>query len=134
LSHGWDRPSVISTTVAAITQRVPAQAIMRGLSFIAQTRRQVDVEGLDRWLTDMGFTRASTEIERRDVAARAGLIYLCAPGDNLPVRLDFFGDVLEGARRFDPETQRTVEKIKRVELAPASEVILDPESIQRFRT
>ncbi|HLS18870.1 MAG TPA: DEAD/DEAH box helicase, partial [Paracoccaceae bacterium] len=134
LSHGWDRPSVIITTVAAITQRVPAQAIMRGLSFIAQTGRQVDVEGLVRWLTDMGFNRASTVIERGDFAVRGGIIDLFAPGDDLPVRLDFFGDVLEGARRFDPETQRTVEKIKRVELAPASEVILDPESIQRFRT
>jgi transcription-repair coupling factor (superfamily II helicase) len=38
------------------------------------------------------------------------------------------------ARRFDPETQRTVQKIKRVEFAPVSEVILDEPSIARFRT
>ncbi len=51
-----------------------------------------------------------------------------------PVRLDLFGDVLDSARRFDPESQRTTEKIARVELAPVSEVILDEAAIQRFRT
>jgi transcription-repair coupling factor (superfamily II helicase) len=49
------------------------------------------------------------------------------------VRLDLFGDVLDGARRFDPATQRTTEKLERVELAPVSEVILDEAAITRFR-
>ncbi|MGB8813102.1 MAG: transcription-repair coupling factor, partial [Paracoccaceae bacterium] len=37
------------------------------------------------------------------------------------------------ARRFDPETQRTTEKLKAVDLAPVSEVILDEAAITRFR-
>src|SRR5690606_17196985 len=134
LAHGWDRPSVVMTTVAAITQRVPALKIVRGFSFTASVGQRVDVDGLIRWLSDMGFNRASTVIEHGDFAVRGGIVDLFAPGDELPVRLDFFGDVLEGARRFDPESQRTVEKVRRVELAPASEVVLDPASIQRFRT
>ena len=44
-----------------------------------------------------------------------------------------FGDVLDGARRFDPATQRTTEKLTEVELAPVSEVILDEAAITRFR-
>ncbi len=44
-----------------------------------------------------------------------------------------FGDVLDGARRFDPETQRSTDKLDRVELAPMSEVILDDAAITRFR-
>ncbi len=45
------------------------------------------------------------------------------------MRLDLFGDVLDGARRFDPATQRTTEKLEVVELAPVSEVILDEAAI-----
>ena len=134
LAHGWDRPSVILTTVAAATQRVPARDIVRGLSFTAAVGRQVNLDGLLRWLTDMGFNRVSTVIEQGDFAVRGGIVDLFPPGEALPVRLDFFGDVLEGARRFDAESQRTVEKVARVELAPASEVVLDAASIQRFRT
>ena len=44
-----------------------------------------------------------------------------------------FGDVLDGARRFDVATQRTTEKLDLIELAPVSEVILDDAAIRRFR-
>ena len=39
------------------------------------------------------------------------MIDLYPPGARAPVRLDLFGDVLESARRFDPETQRTSESL-----------------------
>ncbi len=134
LAQGWDRPSVVLTTVAAAVQRVPARDIVRKRSFTATVGRQVDLDALLRWLADMGFSRVSTVIEQGDYAVRGGIVDLFPPGEALPVRLDFFGDVLEGARRFDPESQRTIEKVGRVELAPASEVVLDGASIQRFRT
>ncbi|MHA1528747.1 MAG: CarD family transcriptional regulator, partial [Alphaproteobacteria bacterium] len=134
LADGFDRPAVVLTTLAAVTQRVPARAVVASASFIAQAGLQVDLGELVAWLTRMGFNRASTVIEPGDFAVRGGIIDIFPPGDANPVRLDLFGDVLESARRFDAETQRTVEKIDRVELAPASEVILDQEAITRFRS
>ncbi|MEO0358718.1 MAG: DEAD/DEAH box helicase, partial [Pseudomonadota bacterium] len=68
-----------------------------------------------------------------DYAVRGGIVDIFAPGQTGPIRLDFFGDVLDGIRQFDPETQRTTAKLDRVELAPVSEVILDPAAITRFR-
>ncbi|MER2508814.1 MAG: transcription-repair coupling factor, partial [Amaricoccus sp.] len=75
-----------------------------------------------------------TVTEPGDFAVRGGIIDIFPPGRGGPVRLDLFGDVLDSARRFDPESQRTTEKVARVELAPVSEVILDEAAIQRFRT
>ena len=86
------------------------------------------------YLARMGFQQAPTVTEPGEFAIRGGLIDLYPPGARGPVRLDLFGDVLESARRFDPETQRTTEAVKRVELAPVSEVILDEPAIERFRT
>ena len=134
LAHGWDRPSVVLTTLNAATQKVPARAVLADAAFVADVDYQVDIDGLIAWLTAKGFNRASTVIEHGDFAVRGGIIDIFPPGHENPVRLDFFGDVLDGARRFDPETQRTIEKIATVELAPASEVVLDPPAIQRFRT
>ena len=81
----------------------------------------------------MGFTQAPTVREPGDFAVRGGLIDVFPPGHDAPVRLDFFGDTLEGARRFDPATQRTTEKLDAVDLAPVSEVILDEAAVTRFR-
>lgn len=81
----------------------------------------------------MGFTPVSTVAEPGDYALRGGIVDIFPPGPGGPIRLDFFGDVLDGARRFDAETQRTVEKLKRVEFSAVSEVILDEAAIARFR-
>jgi transcription-repair coupling factor (superfamily II helicase) len=81
----------------------------------------------------MGFSQTPTVTEPGDYAVRGGIIDIYPPGEAAPVRLDLFGDVLDGARRFDPATQRTTEKLDRVELAPVSEVILDEAAITRFR-
>ena len=81
----------------------------------------------------MGFSQCPTVTEPGDYAVRGGIIDIFPPGAGGPVRLDLFGDVLDGARRFDAATQRTTEKLSLVELAPVSEVILDEPAITRFR-
>ncbi len=133
LADGFAQPAVILTTLNAVVQRVPAQATVAAASFTAIVGKQLDEAALRAFLVRMGFSQAPTVTEPGDFAVRGGLIDIYPPGELGPVRLDMFGDVLDGARRFDAATQRTIEKIGRVELAPVSEVILDDEAIQRFR-
>ncbi|MCS5601297.1 MAG: transcription-repair coupling factor, partial [Paracoccus sp.] len=95
--------------------------------------QRIDEAALRDFLVRMGFVQSPTVTEPGDYAVRGGIIDIFPPGESGPVRLDLFGDVLDGARRFDPETQRTTEKLSRVEIAPMSEVILDEPSITRFR-
>ena len=54
-------------------------------------------------------------MEPGDFAVRGGIIDIFPPGDLGPVRLDLFGDILDGARRFDPATQLTTEKLSEIE-------------------
>ena len=93
----------------------------------------IDESALRHFLVRMGFVQSPTVMEPGDYAVRGGIIDIYPPGDLGPVRLDLFGDVLDGARRFDPATQRTTEKLDVIELAPVSEVILDEAAVTRFR-
>jgi len=57
------------------------------------------------------------------------------PGpEELALRLDFFGDEIDSLRRFDPADQRSTDKAKAFTLMPASEALLDEETIKRFRS
>jgi transcription-repair coupling factor (superfamily II helicase) len=134
LAGGFDRPAAILTTVNAATQRVPARAALRSASFIARVGHRLDVDALRGFLARMGYVQTPTVTDKGEFAIRGGLIDLFPPSSKTPIRLDLFGDVLESARRFEPESQRTTETVKRVELAPVSEVMLDEAAIQRFRT
>ncbi|MGB1213880.1 MAG: transcription-repair coupling factor [Pikeienuella sp.] len=134
LADGVTHPVIVLATVNAVTLRTPARKTVRGGSFTAEVGKRVDIEALTDYLVRAGFNRATTVMEPGDFALRGGIIDIFPPGAETPVRLDFFGDVLEGARRFEVESQRTVEKIARVELAPATEAPLDPSAITRFRS
>ncbi|SNR61324.1 transcription-repair coupling factor [Puniceibacterium sediminis] len=133
LVHGMPGQFVLLTTLNAATQRIPAREVLREAAFTATVGGLVDEAALRNFLVRMGFSQAPTVMEPGDYAVRGGIIDIYPPGEGGPVRLDLFGDVLDGARRFDPATQRTTEKMELVELAPVSEVILDEAAITRFR-
>ena len=133
LVHGMPKRFVLLTTLNAATQRVPAREVLRDAAFAARVGERVDEAALRGFLVRMGFTQAPTVTEPGDYALRGGIIDIFPPGEGGPVRLDLFGDILDGARRFDPASQRTTEKLDLVELAPVSEVILDEAAIRRFR-
>ena len=133
LVHGMPEQFVLLTTINAASQRVPARDLLREAAFSARVGERVDEAALRQFLVRMGFVQSPTVMEPGDYAVRGGIIDIYPPGDLGPVRLDLFGDVLDGARRFDPATQRTTEKLDVIELAPVSEVILDEASVTRFR-
>ncbi len=133
LVHTMPKRFVLLTTMGAATQRIPARGTLRDAAFSARVGDRIDEKGLRAFLVRMGFSQSPTVMEPGDYAVRGGIIDIYPPGDLGPVRLDLFGDVLDGARRFDPATQRTTEKLEVIELAPVSEVILEDAAITRFR-
>ncbi|WGH79355.1 transcription-repair coupling factor [Jannaschia ovalis] len=133
LAHGLSGQFVLLTTLSALTQRIPARATLKGAGFAARLDQRIDEAALRDFLVRMGFSQTPTVMEPGDWSPRGGIIDIWPPGQPAPVRLDLFGDTLDGLRRFDPLSQRTTDKLKAIELAPVSEVILDGPSITRFR-
>ena len=129
-----DGPAVVIAPIHALLQRVPPRAAIREASFLARTGQAIEHEQLVNFLVKNGYVRASTVREPGDFALRGGIIDLWPPGADDPLRLDFFGASLEAIKRFDAETQLSKDEISEIELLPASETPLDPESISRFRT
>ncbi len=133
LVHAMPKQFILLTTLNAAMQRVPARQVLRDAAFRAEVGRPIDEEALRSFLGRMGFSKAPTVLEPGDYAIRGGIIDIYPPGDLGPIRLDLFGDILDGARRFDPVSQRTTETLSEIELSPVSEVILDEAAITRFR-
>ena len=124
---------VVLTTLNAVLQKVPCRSVLRDYAFKAQVGENIDEKLLREFLVRMGFTKSSTVREAGEYAIRGGIIDIFPPGYSNPVRLDLFGNVLDGARLFDSETQLTIEKLNEIELAPVSEVVIDEFSIKKFR-
>jgi len=131
---GHDRPSVLLTSVNAALQRVPPRDFVATHALSVAPGNVIGMAGIIEWLELNGFARASTVREPGDYAVRGGILDLFAPGMDLPVRFDFFGDALETIRSFDPETQRSKGELQALDLVPVAEFQLVTETIRRFRT
>jgi transcription-repair coupling factor (superfamily II helicase) len=131
--EGRDRPSIMLTTVNAILQRVPPRARLAKEAFSAAPGNVLGMDNVVHWLELNGFNRSSTVREPGEYAVRGGIVDLYPPGLAEPVRLDFFGDTLETIRSFDPESQRSTDALRMLDLVPAAEFQLTTETIRRFR-
>lgn len=80
-------------------------------------------ELLRRWLA-MGYRVAPVVEEPGEMNRRGGIIDIFPPGDDLPLRIEFFGDEVDSLRRFDPLTQRSEARVQRVLVGPAHEIPL----------
>ena len=128
------RGRVILTTVSAVLQRVPPQHGFADASMTLEAGRQLNPDDLDGFLQINGYARTDTVMEPGEFAKRGGIVDVFPTGAKDPLRLDFFGDELEGLRAFDAASQRTTGSLKTATLRPVSEVLLDEASISRFRS
>jgi transcription-repair coupling factor (superfamily II helicase) len=133
-TRGHETASLLLTTVNAALQRVPPRERVSGQSLSAAPGSVLGMEHVVAWLELNGYLRAGTVREPGEYAVRGGILDLFPPGMDDPVRLDFFGDMLETIRAFDPETQRTQYDMRALDLVPVAEFQLTTETIRKFRT
>jgi transcription-repair coupling factor (superfamily II helicase) len=128
------KPQLVITTVSAATQRLLTPFRVRQLTRRIAEGERIEREALVEQLNALGYQRADTVAEHGEYAVRGSLIDLFPAGEELALRLDFFGDEIDSLRRFDPADQRSTDKVDSFTLIPASEALLDADSIKRFRS
>ena len=80
-------------------------------------------ELIRRWVA-MGYRVAPTVEEPGELNRRGGIIDIFPPGDDLPLRIEFFGDEVDSLRRFDPITQRSEARVREAIVGPPHEIPL----------
>jgi transcription-repair coupling factor (superfamily II helicase) len=134
LQRKSDKPQLLVTTVNAATQRTLTPFRIRQLVARLAPGERIDRDKLAVLLNANGYVRVESVQDAGEYAVRGGLVDLFPSGEDEALRLDFFGDEIETVRRFDPATQRTTGTVEGFTLLPASEALLDEESIKRFRS
>jgi len=128
-----NKPYILVTTISAALQHVPPRDVISKAGLLAKVGGTMERERIERYLTNNGYSRASTVVEAGDFAVRGGIIDIFPPTEKNPLRLDFFGDEIETIREFDVDTQRTTASRSELTLAPVSEVFMTEDSISSFR-
>jgi transcription-repair coupling factor (superfamily II helicase) len=129
-----DKPQLLIATASAATQRLLTPFRIRQLTRRIAKGERIEREALVEQLNALGYQRVDTVAEHGEYAVRGSLIDLFPAGESQALRLDFFGDEIDSLRRFDPADQRSTDKAQDFMLMPASEALIDSDSIKRFRS
>lgn len=130
LAQGTRFPALV-LSVRALLRKVLPPGVMSELSERVSAGQEHDRDTLARKLVAMGYQSSPLVEDPGTFSVRGGILDVYSPLYEKPVRLEFFGDTIESLRAFDPETQRTVESLKEVYLAPAREVLLNEQTRPR---
>jgi len=115
-------PIFVTSARSLMTRTIPRRDFLKACRKLTAGQSTQPDTLLRSWV-EIGYQRVNTVLEPGQFSRRGGIMDVWAPAEKLPVRLDFFGDEIETIRRFDPATQRTVEKLEAILLTPAREYI-----------
>ena len=119
LAYG-SRPRGVLMTADNLLPFWPDPEVLRG-NWISLTRNEeMSPDLLLEQLVSWGYVRRKLVSVPGDVAVRGDILDIHAPGYDLPVRLEFFGDTLDEIRLFDPATQRSRMSLSELVLLPVA--------------
>ncbi|HEV2271814.1 MAG TPA: transcription-repair coupling factor [Steroidobacteraceae bacterium] len=121
--------------VAADTlmQRLPPKQYVQSRAFELTRGQALALEPFRQRLTDAGYASVSQVTSPGEFAVRGSLFDVFPMGGAAPLRIDLFDEEIEAIRRFDPESQRSLDALESVRLLPAREMPLDAEAVKEFR-
>ncbi|RDZ34418.1 transcription-repair coupling factor, partial [Haloferax sp. Atlit-19N] len=128
IKHG-----VLVVPIATALHRLAPTRFLLGSGLLLDVGQKLDVEEMRARLEAAGYRCVDTVYEHGEFAVRGALIDLFPMGSDTPFRIDLFDDEIETLRTFDPETQRSVDKVESIRLLPAREFPLEKKAVTDFR-
>ena len=128
LEHG-----VLVVPITTALHRLAPTKFLLGSSLVLDVGQKLDVELMRTRLEASGYRYVDTVYEHGEFTVRGALIDLFPMGSKLPYRIDLFDDEIETLRTFEPETQRSIDRVDSVRLLPAKEFPLQKEAVTRFK-
>ncbi len=124
---------ILILPVCTLLQKIAPADFIHQRSLIMRLNDRLDPVALREKLALYGYRAVAQVEEHGEFCMRGSILDLFPMGSATPFRIDFFDDEIESIRRFDSETQRSIEKVNEINLLPAQEYPLDESGIKRFR-
>lgn len=124
---------VVIVPVATLLHRLAPTNFLEGNCFQIKVGQQLDLQSMRTRLDNGGYRCVSQVFEHGEFAVRGSILDLYPMGNASPYRIELFDDEVESIRSFDPESQRSIEKINEINLLPAREFPFTQDAIRQFR-
>ena len=111
-------PVIVITNLMGYLKLLPPKSVQDTLKIKLTKNMQISRDSLVAKFGMMGYERDSMVTSTGEYAVRGFVLDIFLTQEDNPIRIEFFGDVIESIRYFDPETQRTTVEIESVTCLP----------------
>jgi transcription-repair coupling factor (superfamily II helicase) len=124
---------ILLTPAATLMQRLSPRSHVLGNTFVLKPGSPINLEETRNRLESVSYHCVNQVLQHGEFAVRGSILDLFPMGSAVPYRIELFDDEVESIRTFDPETQRSADKVGDINLFPAREFPFDDAAIKRFR-
>jgi len=121
---------VVASIEALASTYVPVE-LYREYTFKIKEGDSLMLGELNFKLVQSGYNRVDLVEGRGEFSVRGGILDVFPPTSSEPYRIELFGDEVDSIRTFNTESQRSIERVKSIEVFPAKEIILKKENIEK---
>lgn len=118
-----DPAPLLVATIEGLLQPTLSPDLLAQASLSLQVGESLALESLALKLVEAGYQRGDQVEGVGQFSIRGGILDVYSPSCNQPIRLDFFGDEIDGMGFFDVESQRRTENVEKITLLPVAEVL-----------
>jgi transcription-repair coupling factor (superfamily II helicase) len=115
-------PVLVVTTIQSLLQKTFSPSSLQNHLTTLRVGEQLDPQQFIARLESLGYDAEYRVSARGQLAQRGGIVDLWSPDADAPLRIEFFGDLIESLRPFDPNTQQSNEKIESALILPVGEI------------
>ena len=126
-----DQGGVIITTVDGLMDHLLPLNNMKEHCLRLESGEALDVEELKVMLVRMGYEKVAQVDGSGQFSIRGGIIDIFPLTEEVPWRIELWGDEIDSIRTFDPESQRSIEQTDEAVIYPATEMVLSTEMVER---
>jgi len=113
----------VVTSIEALAFKMIPSVVFRSFEITIDESSTVDLPHLQSKLVSMGYERVPEVEGKGQFSVRGGIIDIFPVNLAYPVRIELFGDEIDSVRSFDPDTQRSVDRVQKVRIFPARDII-----------
>lgn len=125
-----DEGGIIVTTADGLMDHLLPLAMLKNRCVTVKSGEVFDIEKMKTVFAGLGYERTGQVDGMGQFSVRGGILDIFPLTEELPLRIELWGDEVDSIRTFDPESQRSVAQMDAVVIYPAAEMALDRAQIE----
>lgn len=127
------KKKIIVTSIEAFASKYTPHKSFLEYSMKLKEGAEVNFTEISRKMIQSGYERVEMVEGKGQFSLRGGILDVFPTGSTYPYRVELFGDEIESIRTFNAESQRSIEKVKKIDIFPAKEIIVSEETLKLGR-